>query len=144
MSRFSHSDPRYTAALDEMSRNLRGLMDARDWTQADLMRAAQLHMPRDPVTGKPGRVGADNISNMTNGKRRPSRVFVKAIAAAMGVDEAEFMPAYLRDIRNQSADAAPLLQEVPGEDGLYHVVIDRKLPLARALKVIAALGGDDV
>lgn len=143
MSRFSHADPRYSAALDEMGRKLRTLLDARDWSQADLMRASQVQMPVDPMTGKPGRMGADNISNMINGKRRPTRVFVKAVAAALGVDEQAFMPDFLNSLRNPSADAPPLLQAVPGEDGLYHVVIDRKLPLAAALRVIAALGDVD-
>ena len=119
-------------------------MDARDWTQADLMRAAQLQMPIDPETGKPSRLEADNISNATNGKRRPTRVFVKAFAAALGVDESAFMPAYLSDLRAPNTDAAPLLTEVPGEEGFYHIVIDRKLPLEHALRVIKALGTVDV
>lgn len=143
MSRFSHADPRYVAALNEMGRNLRTLMDARDWSQADLMRAAHLQMPIDPATGKPGRLQADNISNAVNGKRRPTRVFVKAIAAALGVTEDAFMPPYLLDLRTPRADAQPLLTEVPGEDGVYHIVIDRKLPLEHALRVIKALGTVD-
>lgn len=143
MSRFSHADPRYVAALEEMGRNLRNLMDARDWSQADLMRAAAKQMPIDPSTGKPGRLQADNISNATNGKRRPTRTFVKAIAAALGVTEDAFMPPYLLDLRAPRADAAPLLTEVPGEEGVYHIVIDRKLPLEHALRVIKALGTVD-
>lgn len=140
MSRFSHADPQYKNALAEMGRSIQRLMDARDWTQADLMRAAGLQMPIDPGTGRPGRMGADNISNMVNGKRRPTRTFVKAVAAAFGVDEAEFMPAYLRDMRATS-ELRPLLTEVPGKDGLFRVYIDREVPLAVALRVIAALEG---
>jgi transcriptional regulator with XRE-family HTH domain len=143
MSKFSHSDPRYTAALAEMGRNLRALMDARDWNQADLMRAAQLHMPADPNAGKPARLGADNISNMVNGKRKPSRVFVKAAAAALGVEETAFMPAFLGESHSAPAAAPiPILSEVPGKLGLFRVVIDREFPLEHALKIIAAMGTD--
>jgi transcriptional regulator with XRE-family HTH domain len=141
MSRFSHSDPRYTAALVDMGRNLQALIGARDWTQADLVRAAQLQMPIDPSTGKRGRMGADNISNMVNGKRRPSRVFVKAVAAALDVEETAFMPAFLGESHSAPAAAPlPILSEVPGKHGIFRVVIDREFPLEHALKIIAAMG----
>lgn len=143
MSRFSHSDPRYTAALAEMGRNLRALIDARDWNQADLMRAAQLHMPIDPSTGMPGRMGADNISNMVNGKRKPIRPFVKAVAAALGVEETAFMPAFLGELHSPpTAAPIPILSEVAGKLGIFRVVIDREFPLEHALKIIAAMGTD--
>jgi transcriptional regulator with XRE-family HTH domain len=138
MSRFSHTDPRYNAALDEMGRNLRALMDARDWSQADLMREASQHMPLDRATQKPRRMAADNISNFTNGKRCPTRVFVKALASALGVDEGQFMPALLRE-RTPADAPRPVLQEVPGKEGIYRVTIDRELPLAHALRIIAEL-----
>jgi transcriptional regulator with XRE-family HTH domain len=126
-----------------MSRSLRALIDRRDWNQADLMRAAQLHMPIDPDTGKPGRMGADNISNMVNGKRRPTRIFVKAVAAALGVEETAFMPASLRESHSAAAAAPiPILSEVPGKLGIFRVVIDREFPLEHALKILAAMGTD--
>lgn len=138
MAKFSHADPRYTAALADMGRNLRRLLDERDWSAADLVRATRLQMPIDPATGKPGRYDADNASNMLNGKRRPTRAFIKAVSAALGVDESEFMPAFLRDDR-AGPDVKPVLTEVPGSPGLFHVYIDRQLPLKHALRIIAAL-----
>ncbi len=124
-----------------MGRNLQGLIDGRDWTQADLVRAAKVHMPIDPATGKPGRLSADNISNMVNGKRKPTRVFIKAIAAALGVEETVFMPAFLGESRSARAAAPPpILSEVPGKLGIFRVVIDREFPLEHALKIIAAMG----
>ena len=126
-----------------MGRSLRALIDARDWNQADLMRAAQLHMPADPDTGKPGRMGADNISNMVNGKRRPTRTFVRAVAAALGVEETAFIPAFLGELHSASAAAPiPILSEVPGKLGIFRVVIDREFPLEHALKILAAMGAD--
>lgn len=143
MSRFSHADPRYAAALAEMGRNLQKLLDDRDWTQADLVRAAALHMPIDPGTGRPARMAADNISNLVNGKRRPIRATIKAVSAALGVAEEVWLPSFLRDIGATAAEVRPILTEVPGKDGVYRVFIDRELTLPQALRVIAALGEDN-
>jgi transcriptional regulator with XRE-family HTH domain len=139
MPRFSHDDPRYTAALHEMGQRLSKMLDARDWTAADLVRAARLHMPPDPATGRPGRLNADNVSNIKNGKRRPTRAFVKAITAALGCAEEDLLPPFLMDGRPAGSALPPLLAAVPGRPDVYRVFIDRELPLPQALKIIAAL-----
>lgn len=146
MPRFSHADPRYKAALHEMGLRLTRMLDERDWTAADLVRAAKPHMPIDPSTGKPGRLSADNVSNIKNGKRRPTRAFVKAITGALGCSEEDLLPPFLMDDQPSAlASAPPLLAEVPGRKGFFRVYIDRELPLTHALKIIAALeeGGSD-
>ena len=83
MTRFSHDDPQYRAALREMSRNLTRLLDDRNWNQADLVRYAKPHMPDG------ARFGPDNASNFVGGRRKPTRPFIKAINAALGVEEAD-------------------------------------------------------
>ena len=143
MARFSHADPRYSAALQEMGRSLRKLLDERDWSQADLVRATRQHMPIDPQTGQPGRYDADNASNMMNGKRRPTRSFIKAVSAGLGVDESAWLPAFLREENAVAAEVKPLLTEVIGKPGIYRVLIDLELPLKQALKVLAALSGEN-
>jgi transcriptional regulator with XRE-family HTH domain len=139
MPRVLHSDPRRPPALAEMGRNLRALMDAKDMSQADLMRAAQLQMPIDPDTGKPARMKADNISHAVNGKSCPQRATVKALAAALGVEESAFMPALFRDPPPPAVEPAPLLTEVPGEPGMFRVQINHKLTHEHALRVIKAV-----
>ena len=142
MARFSHSDPRYNAALQEMGRNLRKLLDDRDWSQADLVRATRLHMPLDPATGKPARYDADNASNMINGRFRPTRTFIKAVSAALGVEDGSFLPDFLRVEHVLGHEVRPILTEAVGEPGMFHVYIDRKLPLKQALRLVAALDGE--
>ena len=142
MPRFSHADSRYKTALAEMGRNLQRLLEERDWKQADLVRAAKLHMPLDRE-GQPERLSADNISNMVNGKRRPTRPFVKAVAAAFGVDEAAFMPSFLKDAKTSLAPTAAVLSEVPGRPGYFRVTIDREFPSRQALQIVALLDGGE-
>ena len=142
MARFSHADPRYQAALQEMGRNLRKLLDERDWTQADLVRATRLHMPIDPATGLPGRYDADNASNMMNGKRRPTRAFVKAVSAALGIEDGAFLPDFLRADHLIGGELKPLLTEVPGKPGIFRVFIDQEFPIKQALRIVGALEGE--
>ena len=57
MVKFSHDDPQYRAALRDMSQKLTKLLKDRNWSRADLTRAASKHMPEG------GRFGPDNTSN---------------------------------------------------------------------------------
>ena len=131
--KFSHADPQYIAALKDMGARLRKLMDDKNWSRADLTRAAAKHMPEG------GRFGADNTSNFVNGKRKPTRPFVKALPAALGVPEEEFIPPYLREEGREQITTIPLLSEVPGRKGFYRVFIDRELMLKDALRIVEAL-----
>lgn len=133
MPRFYHNDPLYNAALREMGSRLRRLMDERSWSRADLTRAAQKFMPEG------GRFGPDNTSNFVNGKRRPTRPFIVAMSKALGVEESDFMPPYLVEGAPGEAPAGPLLTQILGQKDLFRVVIDRQLPLKKAMKIIQAL-----
>jgi len=117
-----------------MGVKLRGLMDERDWSRADLTRAARKHMPDSK------RFGPDNTSNFVNGKRRPTRPFVKALCGAFGVEPEDFMPPYLLDDTAETAPTPPLLTQVAGKDGIYRVVIDMELSLKDATRLLRALG----
>ena len=134
MTRFSHEDPRYRAALREMAKNLSRLLDERNWNQADLVRHAKIHMPEG------SRFGPDNASNFVGGRRKPTRPFIKAINAALGVDEADWMPPFLLETTGSSTQSpTPLLTAVPGKPGRWRVLIDMELPLADALRIAASV-----
>jgi transcriptional regulator with XRE-family HTH domain len=137
MPRFSHDDPNYRAALREMARNLKRLMDERTWTRADLTRAAATFMPENK------RFGPDNTSNFVNGKRNPTRSFRVAMSKAFGVPEEEFMPAFLRADPDSVIPTTPILSQVPGKRDTYRVFIDRELSLKDARKILEAIDAID-
>lgn len=128
-----------------MGLRLRKMMEQRDWTQADLVRAAKIHMPIDPETGKPGRLSADNISSMMNGKRRPTRTFVKAVTAAL--ESNEWLPAFIADEAPINAPSPALLTASTTSKGMYRVFIDREVPFKHARRILEALddasGGEE-
>jgi len=93
--RYSHDDPAYKEALQQMAHLVRKKLDEKNWTQAELVRRAGPFMPKHPETGKPRRLSDDNISNMVNGKRRPTRNFVIAVSKAFECADEDFMPKYL-------------------------------------------------
>ncbi|MGA8585963.1 MAG: hypothetical protein WB715_19400 [Roseiarcus sp.] len=116
-----------------MSQRLHKLLDERQWSRADLTRAAAKFMPED------GRFGPDNTSNFVNGKRCPTKPFLIAMCKAFGVDEDAILPPYLRERPGENAAQIPLLAEVPGKLGLFRLYLDRELALKDALKIIQAI-----
>lgn len=137
MVKFSHDDPQYRAALREMSKRLRALMDAKQWSRADLTRAAAPFMPEG------GRFGPDNTSNFVNGKRKPTKPFLIAMCEAFGVTEDAILPPFLIEGGDALSPSSPLLTAVPGKSDRYRVFIDRELSLKDALRIVAALEGKD-
>jgi transcriptional regulator with XRE-family HTH domain len=124
--RRSHDDPSYGAALKQMGRRLQNKLNEKDWTQADLVRAAKPFMAIDPGTGTGRRLSADTISNIINGKVRPTARFVVAISKALDCADKDWMPEYLLDSQSQTTFAAlspvpALLTEVPGRADLFRV-----------------------
>lgn len=128
--RFSHTDPQYAAALREMGSRLEKLMDARNWSRADLTRAAAKFMPEG------GRFGPDNTSNFVNGKRKPTRPFLIAMCRALGVKEEDILPPLLTQ---GTVQAVPLLTQVPGKKDRYRLVIDREFSLKESLRLVEIL-----
>jgi hypothetical protein len=130
MPRFFHTDPTYRAALHEMSVNLNRLLNERNWSRADLTRAAAKHMPEG------ARFGADNTSNFVNGKRGPTRPFRIAMCTALGVEEEDIFPPPLLDRAALAAPMRQIISAVPGKRGIYHIFIDREFSWENARKIV--------
>jgi hypothetical protein len=120
MTRFFHADPTYRDALHEMSVNLNRLLNERNWSRADLTRAAAKQMPEGE------RFGPDNTSNFVNGKRRPTRPFRIAMCKAFGVEEEEIFPPMLLDRLGSASPMVPMIREVTGKRDAFRVLIDRE------------------
>ncbi len=118
-----------------MSQKLTKLLNDRNWSRADLTRAASKHMPEG------GRFGPDNTSNFVNGKRRPTRPFLIAMCKAFNVIEDDILPPYLLE-RPGAVDDPPLppsITRVVGKENLFRVFIDLELPFEQAMKIYGAL-----
>ena len=85
------------------------------------------------------RFGADNASNFTNGRRKPTKPFVKAMCAALGVEEDAIMPPFLLDRVGSPPEVSPLVSQVPGKPDRYRFFLDREMTLKQALKMAEAL-----
>ena len=137
MPRFFHTDPTYRAALHEMSVNLNRLLNERNWSRADLTRAAAKHMPEG------GRFGPDNTSNFVNGKRRPTRLLLIAMCKAFGVEEEDILPPMLLDRPGSATPIVPIISPVPGKRDAYRVFIDREFSWKNARKIVDAVTAID-
>ncbi|HEY9550622.1 MAG TPA: helix-turn-helix transcriptional regulator [Kiloniellaceae bacterium] len=112
----------------EFGRRLYQLMLAKNWSQADLARRAEL--------------GRDSISTYINGKTFPDPLSRKKLADALGVSVDELIPNGMETALDQEFPAVELKQAV-GHPGMAWVRINRAMSFATAAKIIDLINQED-
>lgn len=106
---------------------LQAAMDAKGWNQSELAIQASKFLPK----GK--RIGRDNVSNYINRKHRPGRIFLMALANALGVEPGDLCP---NVDGPKSSDPAPELDFRDLGDGHVFLRINKRLPFKAVLRIL--------
>jgi len=119
------------AVRAEFGRRIQVRLTERGWSQSDLAREASKHMP-----GKKN-LSRDNVSNYVRGVQIPGPLRMRAICAALGVDQTMLLPP--QAIQSVD-DKAPPLQATTLSDGRMFLQINQVTTLDVAMKIMALLG----
>lgn len=114
------------ALMMEFARRLQAAMDKKGWNQSELARNASLHMEE-------GEINRDLISRYINLKNFPHPKNLAAIAAALGMDKDDLMPA------KSFAAAQPSVVLTDLEDGKVRVVLRDVMSKSLAYKILGLI-----
>ncbi|MCE7902849.1 MAG: XRE family transcriptional regulator [Gammaproteobacteria bacterium PRO9] len=118
--------------LQEFARRLQAEMQKRGWTQADLARAA-FGSTKDSRGYNVAR-GRDRISVYLRGLQKPDQAHLGKIAAALSVTAEDLAPGLFANSIDREHPAFRV-NVVPGHSDKAHLVINRLVPMAMAMKI---------
>lgn len=118
----------------ELSARLVREMTTRSWTQADLARAAERHMPKGEEFRRA------NVSSYVNKLALPRPKQLTALAKALGMDPRDLLPG-----GSASEDRLPFsMHPAKDEPGMAWLQVDTKVSMRTALAILGMLEHDRV
>jgi len=115
----------------EFAKRLFRAMVAKEWTQSELARQADL--PRD------------SISRYMRGMNLPDLINLKKLARALSVEEADLLPNYdMQAIDDDDLDPAFEMRAIPDAPDRFFLKVNREVNVATAIKIQQALAEDVV
>ena len=118
----------------EFGRRLQTLLNERNWSQADLARAAQA------ATGKS--MGRDAISTYINGRSFPTPASLNQLCKALGLTREELLP---NSLMNATQDEHPAfeMRAAAGMPGRAWVRVNRLMSFETASEIARLLNIED-
>lgn len=113
----------------EFSNRLSKILADRSWSQADLARAAEKHLPKGEEFRR------DNVNVYVRGLALPRPKQLNAIAKALGMTAEDLLPGGARE----GASLPYSMRPVDGDAGHAWLQVDMKVPMRKALAVLAML-----
>ena len=127
-----YSEAPRDALKSEFARRLQTKMLENGIRQSDLMRAMNVHLPKDSSLGR------DNISKYLRGMNLPSPVYLTAMAKALGCKMDDLIPTAGLP---QTGDSLAFDMRQTN-DGNVWLRINQAVPWTDALKIAAILKGE--
>lgn len=118
----------------EFGRQLQQLLDERNWSQADLVRAVET------ATGE--KMGRDAVSTYINGRSFPTPASLNLLCKALGRSRGELFPSAIMNATNDE-DPTLVIRQEPGQTGEAWVRLDRLLPLETAMEIFSLVNAAD-
>lgn len=122
----------------EFGRRVQARMNAKQWNQTDLARESSKQMPGS-WKGK-NKITRDNVSKYVRGLQFPGPVRLKALCAALGVQQADLLPV---GIAQSVDDRAPPFAVKAMDGGRVWLQINQTTDHTTAMKIIAMLQSDE-
>lgn len=121
------------AVKHEFARRLQAAMVAKGWTQSELARKAENHLPKNHKFGR------DAISTYIRAKSLPGPVFLDALCKALGKKTEDLLPTTMMTPGNGS----PPLKVQDMNDGFAWLTINQQVSWDKAVKILEILRGPD-
>lgn len=132
------ADATRSAVAAEFAKRVQHRMVMKGWNQSELARQASIHLAEK--TGKRKTMGRDSVSHYIRGENLPTPAHLHALARALGCEPFDLLPS----VGMPSVDTKrPSLRVDTLESGRAHIVMDRVVSLATALKIQQAIMEDD-
>lgn len=125
--------------MAEFAKRVQHRMIMKGWNQSDLARQASVHLAEKG--GKRKSMGRDSVSHYIRGKNMPTPSHLHALAKALGCEPFDLMPSIgMPSVEDRKK---PAMRVDTLESGRAHIVMDRVVSLATALKIQQAIMEDD-
>lgn len=123
----------------EFAKRVQHRMVAKGWNQSDLARQASVHLTEK--AGKRKNMGRDSVSHYVRGENLPTPAHLYALAKALGCEPHDLVPSI--GLPSVDDKRKPAMRVDTLESGRAHIVMDRVVSLATALKIQQAVMEDD-
>lgn len=123
----------------EFAKRVQHRMVMKGWNQSELARQASVHLAEKG--GKRKTMGRDSVSHYIRGANLPTPAHLHALAKALGCEPFDLMPSIgMPSVEDRKK---PAMRVDTLESGRAHIVMDRVVSLATALKIQQAIMEDD-